>query len=281
MKLFKSWILPILIAGAIFTAVKPALAQVIETPALEDVLVGYQIVDGYQQIYYVEGRNNRFITSGNKNSRSPHAAGEYIVYVGDVNEVGQIFLYHIPSQNTVQLTNSGSNLRPKVSSNGKVVWERWIENRWQIYFFSGSSVVQLTSGDASFNPNIEGNHITYTRQDITGTYRSVVYVISRGESKEVSIGIDSKHVATKDGKIYLSGEEFPLKVEDLFLLDLASLTSEETTSSAVVTEEDVATELEGIVAGLTATDSGTVSTEPTPEATGSASVATDSASLSD
>ena len=106
---------------------------------------------------------------------------------------------------------------------------------------------------------------------MSGTWRSVVYSISKDKAKEVSTGISSKHHKVDDGKIVLADGEFPLTVEDLFLLDLEPLA---TTNE--VTTDDIAQELEATSSSQVEPEA-TPTSSPTPEVP----VATQEADLSD
>jgi hypothetical protein len=108
------------------------------------------------------------------------------------------------------------------------------------------------------NPEIAGDYISYGRQDITGTWRGVVYSISRGKAKDITTGLASQKPEIRKGKIILKGdgeEEFPLTAEDLFLLDLQPLSSDE---PETVTQEEIREE-------LTATPSAEITNTQTQE----------------
>jgi hypothetical protein len=271
-KLIKSWLIPLVIAGLLFIAVRPTLAQLSEREAtLIDYLVTNNVevleetVGGHSQIYYVfEGRNT-FVSEKELNSRHADSKGEYIVWASDINGAGQIFVYHIPTKYITQLTSSSTNLEPKVSRDGNVAWKKWVEGYWQIFLFDGKSVIQLTFGDPSINVGIEEDNIIYARRDIAGTWRAVVYSISRNETQDITTGTAAKHPALENGKIVLGrvgdsrGEEFPLTVEDLFLLDLPPLSSDE---PETVTQEEIREE-------LTATPSAEIEENHTPESSSS------------
>lgn len=250
----KSWLVPFLVAFGLFVIARPILAQILtQEEQLSQLLAGGNVSvgseigkNGFRQIYFQIDNNKTFITNSNHVNADPIISGEEVVWISKISGHWQIFLHHIPTNNTIQLTNSGNNVNPRIN-NGNVVWEGWIDDRWQIFFFDGKSVKQLTSGDDSMNPEIEGDNIVYGRKDITGTWRAVVYSISRNETQDITTGTAAKHPALENGKIVLGrvgnspGEEFPLTVEDLFLLDLPPLTQEE--EPETVTEEEVKQEL--------------------------------------
>lgn len=255
MKIIKNWALPLIVAIALFLLVRPTLAQTIETP--KDIIVGVESVDGYTQVYFDNEGTKQFITSGNINNSMPVFAGSYIAYVSDINGEGQIILYSLASSAKTQLTFIGTNLNPRVDEKGRVVWESWVEDTWQVFFFDGLSTKQLTVGDTSLNPEISDDYISYGRRDITGTWRAVVYSINDNKSIDVITGEKSRKPTIRNGDIYLGtkeGEEkFSLKVSDLFLLDFTSIN--QSTESANPILEELSATPSGVVEIPVATES--------------------------
>jgi hypothetical protein len=259
----KSWLIPLLVSVGLFWFIRPAMAQIVDgQEGLSDNLsgnivdIGVEVVDGYSQVYYSEGGEKVFVNLGDQNKRHPDVNGEYMVWAGDVGGAGQVYRYHIPTDTLLQITHSGTNLQPKVSSNGQVVWEGWVddEDTWQIFFFDGIKAVRLTQGDMSRNPKIAGDYISYGRLDISGTWRGVVYSINRGEEVEVTVGFDAKELEVdEDGNILLTGsgvgKAFPLMVEDLFLLEFEPLVAISDNIPAV-TEEEIMEELEATTSAV-------------------------------
>ena len=269
----KSWIVPIIVSIGLFVMIRPALAQ-LENPqqSLNDFLaegnveVGIEVVGGFSRVFYEYDGVRKYISQEGQNSKQVITNSKYVVWVSQENDQpGQIYLYDILSGSAIQITYLGTNSNPKVTEDGKVVWEGWVPDeeggKWQVFFFDGTKVAQLTSGDISINPDIEGDNVVYARRDVSGTWRSVIYSVSKNEAKEIATGISSKHPKVKNGKILLAdgSEEFPLTVEDLFVLDLAPLTV-----PSKVTAEDVAQELEATPSAQTETKINPTST-PVPE----------------
>lgn len=224
-----------IVSVAIFVFVRPTLAQInqrqtdLETfLAGNNVEVGGEVVDGHSQIYYVFQGQKTFVGNKSQNKIQPSSNGEYIVWSGEVNGAGQIYLYHISTDTTTQLTSLSTNQKPKVSKDGKVVWEGWVGDTWQTFFFDGKRAAQLTSGEASVNPDIEGENIVFGQKD-GASYRAVVYSISKNEFKDITVGVEAQYPRLAGGKIRLGvtgGEKgFPLTVDDLFLLNLAPLSA--------------------------------------------------------
>lgn len=237
-RVVKNWLVPTFIAISIFFVARPIFAQTTIVPNPD--AVGVESVDGYSQVYYEESGNRNFITQGNINSRMPFLAGGYITYVSDINGLGQVILYALDSGVRTQLTFLGNNLNPKVDNKGRVTWEGWSyqDSTWQVFFFDGVSTKQLTVGDTSLNPNFGGDYISYGRRNSAGTWRAVIYSIADNKSVDVTTGESARKPRIKNEDVYLGDgtEKFPLKVTDLFLLDLPSV-SESTPSGNPILEE--------------------------------------------
>jgi len=240
--LTKSWLLPILIAAGLFFITKPFVMRLAEAQNadLSDYLninnidIGEETVDGNRQVYYLYQGEKHFITNGGQNSHSPVTNGEYVVYLKDINGAPQVYLFDVLTNNEIKLSSSESNNSPYVSKEGNVVWEGWVNenNKWQVFLFDGKSVKEITNGDLSINPYIEGDMITYARRDITGEWKSSIYSMKTQKEKDIAVGNKTQYTKLKDGKIIfalpgVSEEEFNLTAEDLFTLDLAPLTSTE------------------------------------------------------
>ena len=242
----KVWILPILVSTGLFLVLRPTFAQIVMPESLSNdiISVGSAIEkNGVMQVYYEKDGQRYYVTDKSYASEAPDHTGDYITWMGQaVGGMWQVFLYHIPTAQTTQITSSGNNQNPKVSDRGEVVWEGWVFDSWQIFNFDGMKITQLTSGDTSVNPGIEGDYITYARKDITGTWRSAVYSMSKNKAVDVTTGIASKYPKVRNGKIILGGQgsekEFGLNADDLFILDLIPLT----TTESAGTKEDQATE---------------------------------------
>jgi beta propeller repeat protein len=173
MKLIKSWILPVIISLGLFISLRPAFAQIVEgQPSLSNYLktnnveVGSEAVEGYTQIYYIFDGQKKFITQGAVNSNIPVTDGEQIVYRQSLGGGDQLFLYNLLTQQLIQITTSDNNTNPKIKGKN-IVWEGLVDGNWQIFFYDGMKVLQLTSGDMSINADIDGDFIIYARRDIT------------------------------------------------------------------------------------------------------------------
>lgn len=228
-RFFKSIIAPVLAALVIFLIARPVLAELVtsdidfaQSLVEGNVEVGVETVNGYSQVYYLRDGKKHFVTEGNRNSHQPHSAGEYITYVTTINGAGQIFLYNITADTTVQLTNSLTNLKPKVSKEGRVVWERWVDDPspggWQVALFDGTTIRRLTEGEVSINPDIDGDYVVFSTKDADGLWRAMGYSVAKDEVVTINVGIEAKSPKLEKEQIFLQDRAEPLKITDLFLL---------------------------------------------------------------
>lgn len=235
----KAWLVPMSIAVFLFAVIKPIGAQADDEKhrlsdylVLNNIEVGMETVNDRSHIYYVFEGNKKFITGDSYNNRQPKTKGEFVVYVKEINGEGQIFLYHVPTTKTIQITRTGPNLNPDVSRQGKVSWEGWVygngvvPDSWQAFVFDGTTVRQITQGETSVNTSINGEHVLYSTRDNTGEWRSEVYSIAQNKSKVVAFGFKNKTVRLVGDEItYDEGGVFPLRPADFFLLDIPNMDS--------------------------------------------------------
>ena len=272
----KNWLAPVIIASLLFLGIRPAFAQVIEEQAdlaqyliANDVEVGSEVVSGFHQVYYVFEGEKTYITTGNLNATSPASAGEYVVYRRNTGAGGDnTFLYHIPAATTIQLSGSSNNANPKVARDGQVVWEGWVEDRWQVFMFDGVSVRQMTSGAMAIDPDIEGSWLVYRQKNENegGGWRVRLYdllterVTDLGEGMEPELDGEELLWSVWDGeevlryrynfrfgKLELSGAKFGLLTEEDVGLGKTEepAVAEVEAAPEVVTEEEIREELEG------------------------------------
>ncbi|KKT22236.1 MAG: hypothetical protein UW08_C0013G0002 [Parcubacteria group bacterium GW2011_GWB1_43_8b] len=284
-RITKFWLAPFILVAIIFIYVKPSFAQLAERDTrlaqflLEGNLeVGIETVEGFSHGYYVFEGEKTYITEGSLNDKQIKTNGEYITWVKDVGGTGQIFLYHIPTSTTTQLTYSGTNLNPKVNKKGNVVWEGWVdpptqgsgEAGWQVFVYDGKVIRQITQGDLASHSYIEGDYIVYARKDIAGLWRSEAYSIIDNKTADISLGNETEYPKLVNGEIFLgppteSQTKFPLKIQDLFLLNLPAL-DKDINQNTSISEDDILEELFGpLTENNPASESATTNLTPTPQ----------------
>jgi hypothetical protein len=185
------WVISMLVGVMLFAIVRPALADnpVVGLPTsyLSTDLLGSTVVNGYQQIYLKRSGVTYVVTSDSANHTGPVGNGQYLAYAKAVNGINQIYRYDLVTQTNIPITSISTNQRAKVSSTGKIVWERWVTNRWQVFYFDGSTVTQLTTGDVAVNALFESSgNIVFSRQTSAGVWRAERYTVSTGTTATVT-----------------------------------------------------------------------------------------------
>lgn len=240
----------------IFLLAKPVFAQIVTNSVqsvAKNIEVGSEDVDEFQQVFMVIDGNKKFLTEKRENSFDPVTDGSYVVWVTQINGAGQIFRYDISSGQILQITSSSTNLNARVSG-GKVVWERWIGDKWQIFLFDGVTTRQLTEGDVSFNPDIEGNNIVFARQSSKGELRAVKYIIGGSQTEDIGIGFDKRYPYFIDsGQIEFGVER---QKETNFPPRSQNIINKTPSTPQPITEKDVKNELTPTALGeITASNS--------------------------
>jgi hypothetical protein len=191
------WIIPVIVAGVGISGVNLALADTTPPPSrLEQYLQDVQLiphseaVENYQQVYYLFGKQKVFVTSDNMNHTNPISSGRYIVWLGSSNDVtSQVYLYDVLTNTTLQLSGLSTNTYPDMDGN-HVVWQQWVDNGWQVMYYDGLQVIQISSGASSFRPRILGDMIVYVTYDANDVNHAPWHIIQydtlTGQSSLVS-----------------------------------------------------------------------------------------------
>lgn len=192
-QLMSDWALPTVAGIALFVITQPVMASFIEganmaTVTAEQVEFGSEPVAGYQQIFFKRNGAKTFITRDRFNHTSPVGRGEYVIWIKTVNGAGQIELYHLPTGAKLAITSLSTNQNPRVDEQGRVVWERWVEDRWQIFLFDGYEYNQVTTGDVAVRPDISADQIIYATQSKSGYWQSKKYTISSRQTELIKQG---------------------------------------------------------------------------------------------
>lgn len=188
------WGVSLVGAALIFSLGRPVFAQILETDltlaqfvSVNNLTVGSEVGNnGFRQVYYVFNGAKTFITDSNYTNADPVIDREYIAWMGQTDGSWSIFLYHIPTGITTKLPSSPNNVNPRLSS-GRVVWEGWVKDRWQVFLFDGVSVHQLTSGNLSIDPSINGDQVVYASVDEQNEQHVLTYSLG---SKQVVTDAD-------------------------------------------------------------------------------------------
>lgn len=122
-----------------------------------------ETVEGYQQVYYLYNGEKVYVTEGNMNHTNPKSSGRYITWLASSDDINsQVFLYDVLTNTTLQLSGYSTNTYPDLDGN-HVVWQQWINNEWQVMYYDGLQVYQISSGSGVGEPRISGNDIVYAQ----------------------------------------------------------------------------------------------------------------------
>jgi beta propeller repeat protein len=198
-RIFQAWFIPVSVAAVLIVAGHAALAN--PAPSTEELseylsnnslFVNTETVDGIRQVYYLFNGERIYITNGTNNHLSPVASGQFVTWVETIDGAGQIFLYDVLNKTLLRLSNYSTNQSPFISGN-RVVWESWQADRWQIYYFDGQSIHQISSGDTAVRPSINANEIAYAQQsEVTKEWRVLVYDVNTQQSTVVKMGDETQ-----------------------------------------------------------------------------------------
>ena len=257
------WAAPLLVMALIFGLVQPTFAQIFEQDATlaqyvatNDIIVGSEAgSNGFRQIYFIFNGKKTFITRSNYTNADPVTDKGYIAWMGQVGGTWRIFLYHIPTGTTIQLSGGENNVSPRISE-GRIAWEGWTEGAWQIFLFDGASVRQVTKGELSINPDIEGDEILYARKGSQGEWRTIKYSLGDNQAVIIKRGPAAKRPKFRNGAVVFEIEEW-LKQEEA--PRLAKEAKERAEEEARLAEEEPIQE--------ESTEEEPTESEPTPEPT--------------
>lgn len=211
-RVVKPWLLPVLIASILFmTGYKIFEPKVPSKAALSDYLkkgslkVKAEPIDGYQQVYYLYNDVKVYVSSGEQNHTNPSIGDEYITWLEPINGSSQVILYNLLDKTRTQLSFSGSNGFPRTSK-GRVVWQRIIDEKPQIYLYDGVIVKQLTKDYSSTKADIKDDTVIFTQELAEGKWKTVSYNVVNEQQTTIAegdISISYPHFVGDQIKVHL------------------------------------------------------------------------------
>ncbi len=263
----RTWVFPLLCGLFLFVLVRPTFDRVsaIDVPEkknnAEDVIsVSVETQADYSRVFYVKNEKKTFISLGKTNSYHPFSRGEYIVFVTEYNGMGQIIRYHEPTNTRLRITRAGTNIKPRVSSDGKVVWEGWEDDQWNIYLFDGTVIRRVTSKAVSKNPDIDGDIIAFSQKLSDGSWQTLSYSFDKNAYTKVATGVRGKFPRVFDGKVFVGDKAVSVQTKNTVVIPEPSETPIPTPDLTVETATPSATP-------ETTPEVSTPSLSPTPEVT--------------
>ncbi len=124
------------------------------------------------------------VSSGSANFRKPFRRGDFVVWLEVPQEKAEKYVirYHIPTQTQVRLTDSGASQHARVNTQGAVVWQQWVDDTWQVFYFDGETTKQITEGSiARINPDIYDKKIVFAERQAGKAWNLIEWSAETGE----------------------------------------------------------------------------------------------------
>ncbi len=191
-----NWGLPVLIVVGLLLGVKsvvtadpaPSSSELATYLQSNKISVGTDIQNGYQQIYYSYKGQKIFITNDSFNHAFASASGATVIWEGTTISGGQIYAYNLLSKTLIQLTATGTNQEPFVYQN-YVVWRSWDGNHWQVYYYDGVTIAQVTrDAHSSVHASTDGKQIVYAEELAPHDWKAQAYDIATAATHTIREG---------------------------------------------------------------------------------------------
>ncbi len=148
---------------------------------LEDALFAAPDMDGDLEIFLVRNGAQTQVTDNFVDDAAPFfdQNSETIVWHRLIDDRYQIISYDLASGEEVQLTKSGGNNMEPIRQGRYTVWQRWVNNNWEIILHDGTKEVQVSHASAhDIAPYIHGSLIVWNRYGATGEKTIEMYDIA-------------------------------------------------------------------------------------------------------
>lgn len=145
-------------------------------------------------IFLLDAGKKIQLSSNDSNHRDPFWRGDFIVWVDEPQNKSEKYIvrYHIPTKTQLQLTTASVAQHPKVSTEGFVVWQEWIDETWQVLYFDGSQTTEISSGSAAINPDIAGTKIVYAQKNSASNWEAVLFDTQNKTTEVILEGENAK-----------------------------------------------------------------------------------------
>lgn len=159
-------------------------------------------------ILLISGEEKIKISTSSANQKEPFSRGDFIVWVDESQEKSEkiIVRYHVPTKTEYSITTKGSAQRPRVTTQGAVVWQEWENEQWHVYYFDGQESHKITTTTGAINPDISGQDIVYVRKNSDGVWQAYEYSLEKKNEKIIKEGIEAKYPYFYGKKLYYLDE---------------------------------------------------------------------------
>jgi hypothetical protein len=148
---------------------------------LEDALFAAPDKDGDLEIFLVRGGIQSQITDNFIDDAAPFfdQNSETMVWHRLIEDRYQIISYDLASGEETQLTRSGTNNMEPVRQGTYTVWQRWVNNNWEVVLYDGTSEEQISHASAhDIAPYIHGALVVWNRYGAAGEKTIEMYDIA-------------------------------------------------------------------------------------------------------
>lgn len=142
------------------------------TEVLEDSLIAAPDSDGDLEIFLVRDGQRYQVTYNEVDDASPYfdELSNTIVWHRLINDRYQIISYDIESGEEEQLTHASVNSMEPARHGEYTVWQRWVENNWEVILYDGTEKIQITqSARHDIAPHIRGPLVIWNSQSNDGS----------------------------------------------------------------------------------------------------------------
>jgi len=162
------------LASGSFYCLKPQANQ------LEDALFSAPDEGGDLEIFLVRGGTQVQITNNNMDDAAPYydQNTDTIVWHRLVEDRFQIISYDVEKQQELQLTQTSENNMEPTRQGDYTVWQRWVDDGWNIILLEGDKETQLTKTTShNIAPYIHGSLVVWNRHSQDGKKTIEMYDI--------------------------------------------------------------------------------------------------------
>ena len=190
------WLPPMVIAASLLVGVN-GIVRADPLPSADELAAYLQdnelnvstgVTDDYQQVYFRYNDKTVFLTNTGYNHTHAVSSGQYVAWEGLIDGSSQIFLYDVLTGAETQITTKGNNQTPFIFQN-TITWQTWDGDDWQIRYYDGLNVRQITGGStSSVYASTNGQQILYAEQLDTDLWKAQSYDISTGDVTTIREG---------------------------------------------------------------------------------------------
>lgn len=169
--------------------------------------------DGDLEIYLRREGENIQITQNLVDDASPFfdVRSNTVVWHRLLQDRYQIVSYDVASGEEEIITDTRVNNMEPSRSGDATVWQRWVDNNWEIILSQAGEEVQLTDSiEHDIAPNIRGDLVIWNVRASDGTHSLMTYDVSSGVYNEISdpdgVAVSNPRMVVVYDAVYANGD---------------------------------------------------------------------------